>query len=67
MDWNSINIAKVKMIIFIFPTEGIQKNNTWLWKSVDTAKMNLNLKKKHNKSEYEFQTNFRKWKSHQIS
>ena len=40
---NTTNIFKNK---FIFLKEKIQKNNTCLWKSVDTAKASSNIEKK---------------------
>ena len=42
LDWNTTNIVKD---ILIFPTEDMQKNNTWSWKSADTAKNSSNLEK----------------------
>ena len=33
-------------MIFIIPTEDVQKNNIWLWKSLDTAKTSSNFEKR---------------------
>ena len=40
LDSNTNNIAKD---IFIIPTEDVQKNNTWSWKSVDIESTSSNF------------------------
>ena len=48
----SSNATNIFQDIFIIPIEDITKNNTWPWKSANTAKTSSNFEKK---SKYESQ------------